>query len=362
MGRQAAGPERPRPSCPINAGGTNYVDFAALKQTGAPSLATITVAGVPVTLGALLVTTPRWSSRRTSDCRSALLFRTRTAPKRRRARSGVRRRREKAAIIAAGDPGQRTADPNFRGRPRSGAIASQSSRRAGSTTSPRRPPPRPPISAPNSTTMSAITASAIPASGHSRAAASRASNGGAPTPPISIAPTPSRPPGRPVQPARPAQGFGPQRCHHPHALGAGEHPLPAKARLPDHGPAADWVDSQSAAGPTVGVSTLRTGLVKDYAAVFYPTSRSTRPARLLCRAERRDRRADGPNRFRPRRVEGARRDRGRSARRHRRRASLHRWRERVMNPKAINTIRVFPNASSIGAPARWTAMTVRIGI
>jgi len=35
-------------------------------------------------------------------------------------------------------------------------------------------------------------------------------------------------------------------------------------------PPADWTDSQKAAGPTVGVNTLRIGLVKDYSAVFYP--------------------------------------------------------------------------------------------
>ena len=35
-------------------------------------------------------------------------------------------------------------------------------------------------------------------------------------------------------------------------------------------PPADWTDSQKAAGPTVGVNTLRIGLVKDYAAIFYP--------------------------------------------------------------------------------------------
>ncbi|MDB5948008.1 MAG: phage tail sheath family protein, partial [Ramlibacter sp.] len=35
-------------------------------------------------------------------------------------------------------------------------------------------------------------------------------------------------------------------------------------------PPANWPDSQKAAGPAVGVNTLRVGLVKDYAAVFYP--------------------------------------------------------------------------------------------
>lgn len=119
-------------------------------------------------------------------------------------------------------------------------------------------------------------------------------------------------------------------------------------------PPDDWDDSQEATDPMIGVATLRPGLVKDYAAVFYPNllineagvNRPVGPsgaiAGLMARIDssRGVWKAPAGTEADLRGVVGLE----------------HRFSDAengVMNPKAVNTLRVFPNGI-----VNWGARTM----
>jgi phage tail sheath protein FI len=119
-------------------------------------------------------------------------------------------------------------------------------------------------------------------------------------------------------------------------------------------PPADWTDSQSAVSPATGVNTLRVGLVKDHAAVYYPRLKINEAGRdvmvgpsgaiagLMGRidATRGVWKAPAGTEADLRGVTGV----------ERRFSDLENG---VMNPKAVNTIRVFPNGI-----VNWGARTM----
>lgn len=119
-------------------------------------------------------------------------------------------------------------------------------------------------------------------------------------------------------------------------------------------PPSDWTTAQQAAGPAVGVDTLRNGLVKDHAAVFYPNLRITEAGKdlfvgpsgaiagLMARidAARGVWKAPAGTEADLRGVTGVQ----------------YRFtvgENGVMNPKGVNTIRVFPNGI-----VNWGARTM----
>ncbi|MBX9664448.1 phage tail sheath subtilisin-like domain-containing protein [Novosphingobium sp.] len=119
-------------------------------------------------------------------------------------------------------------------------------------------------------------------------------------------------------------------------------------------PPSDWTTAQQAAGPAVGVDTLRSGLVKDHAAVFYPNLRITEAGKdlfvgpsgaiagLMARidAARGVWKAPAGTEADLRGVTGVQ----------------YRFTDGengVMNPKGVNTIRVFPNGI-----VNWGARTM----
>ncbi|MDT8999136.1 phage tail sheath subtilisin-like domain-containing protein [Paucibacter sp. APW11] len=119
-------------------------------------------------------------------------------------------------------------------------------------------------------------------------------------------------------------------------------------------PPSNWSDSQAAAGPMVGVNTLRVGLVKDHAAVFYPRLKINEggkdvfvgPAGAIAGLMGR---IDG-TRGVWKAPAGTEADlRGITGVEKR----FSDGENGVMNPKAINTIRVFPNGI-----VNWGARTM----
>jgi uncharacterized protein len=119
-------------------------------------------------------------------------------------------------------------------------------------------------------------------------------------------------------------------------------------------PPSDWTDSQSAAGPSAGVTTLRVGLVKDHAAVFYPRVKINEagrdvfvgPAGAIAGLMGRIDSARGVWKA----PAGTEADlRGVTGVEYR----FTDGENGVMNPKAINTIRVFPNGI-----VNWGARTM----
>lgn len=119
-------------------------------------------------------------------------------------------------------------------------------------------------------------------------------------------------------------------------------------------PPSNWPDSQTAAGATAGVNTLRVGLVKDYAAVFYPRLKvndgskdvavgpSGAIAGLMARIDgtRGVWKAPAGTEADLRGITGVE-------------LRFSDGENGVMNPKAINTIRVFPNGI-----VNWGARTM----
>lgn len=109
-------------------------------------------------------------------------------------------------------------------------------------------------------------------------------------------------------------------------------------------PPADWTGSQTAAGPTVGVGTLRIGLVKDHAAIFFPRLKINEGGREVLVGP------SGAIAGLIGRIDGTRgvwkAPAGTEADLRGVTGLEYRFTDGengVMNPKAINTIRVFPN-------------------
>ena len=119
-------------------------------------------------------------------------------------------------------------------------------------------------------------------------------------------------------------------------------------------PPSDWTTAQQAAGPAVGVDTLRNGLVEDHVAVFYPNLRITEAGKDLFVGP------SGAIAGLMARVDAARgvwkAPAGTEADLRGVTGVQYRFTDGengVMNPKGVNTIRVFPNGI-----VNWGARTM----
>jgi hypothetical protein len=257
---------------PTYAAGTNYIDFAALPQTGGAALGQITIAGRSVVLGPILHTTPTVAVLPDTPITNPRFFQDRNSVKPPappdRVSDGVR---EKWGIIAAAIQQARSNDPAF---PWTAEV--WGSRLAI-------------LAATGSDNISGVVATSGTDIGPNFNASVRyyslgttgaigfqdngvaGNDGGAPTPAdyarayqeidreVDLFNLLVLPKDRDHTDATTRMLWGPASifCRNRRAF-----------LIMD--PPADWIDSQKAAGPVVGVNTLRVGLVKDYAAVFYP--------------------------------------------------------------------------------------------
>ncbi|GEN98724.1 hypothetical protein NSE01_05570 [Novosphingobium sediminis] len=350
---------RPAPNgvvfVPDHASGTAAVAFAALKQTGATSLGKITIGGVDVPLGPLLATTPTAVAAPAVPIADPRFFQDRNSAKPAGppdpVSDGVR---EKLGLIASAIQGFRAANPLF---PWTAEVCG--SRLAIL-----------PVNGPD-TLSAAVSTSGTdigPNFNQNTRYYSLGSAGGAfqsgVVPGVNGGPPSAADYERAYQTAdREIDLFNllvlPKDSGHVDATtralwGPASIFCQRRRAFLIMDPPSDWTDSQKAAGPAVGVDTLRIGLVKDYAALFYPNLKITEAGKdvfvgpsgaiagLMARidASRGVWKAPAGTEADLRGVTGVQ----------------YRFTDGengVMNPKGINTIRVFPNGI-----VNWGARTM----
>lgn len=331
---------------PDIAASTNYVDFAQIRQTGGTAITDIVVAGTSIPLGPLLATTPAVAVLPDVPVVDARFFQDRNSVTRPAppdpVSDGVR---EKWGIIAASIQAQRSADPAF---PWTAEVwgsrlaiipVSGSDNLSGAVTT-------------GGTDIGPDFLSNVrhyslgnTGAGAFQTAGVLGNDGGAPTAAdyeraylevdrevdlfnLLVLPKDS---GHSDATSRMLWGGASVFCQRRRAF-----------LIMD--PPADWTDSQTAASPSVGVNTLRIGLVKDHAAVFFPRLKINEGGRdvlvgpsgaiagLMGRID--------SSRGVWKAPAGTEADlRGVTGVEYR----FSDGENGVMNPKAVNTIRVFPN-------------------
>jgi len=331
---------------PDLAGSTNLVDFAGLRQTGGAALTDIVVAGTSIPLGPLLATTPTVAVLPDTPIANPRFFQDRNsvepAAPPDRVSDGVR---EKLGIIAAAIQGQRAANPAFPwtaevwGARLAVVAASGSDNLSGALSTGGTN-----IGADFITNVRHYSLGTTGA-GAFQTAGVMGNDGGPPT-----AADYER---AYLEIDREVDLFNllvlPKDAGHSDATsrmlwGPASIFCQRRRAFLVMDPPADWIDSQSAAGPAAGVNTLRIGLVKDHAAVFFPRLKINEGGRdvfvgpsgaiagLMGRidAARGVWKAPAGTEADLRGITGVE-------------YRFSDGENGVMNPKAINTIRVFPN-------------------
>lgn len=342
--------KRPAPNgivfLPDYAAGTNYADFAELPQTGANALGKITVAGVDVTLGPILATTPTIAVAPDTPIANPVFFQDKNSvtpsatpdP----VSDGVR---EKWGIIAAAILAQRTADPQFPwtaevwGSRLAIVPANGADNLSGSIVT-------------TGTNIGTDFNNNVRYYSLGNTGAGLFQSGGV----LGIdggAPSAADYERAYLEIDREVDLFNllvlPKDSGHQDATtrmlwGPASIFCQRRRAFLIMDPPDDWTDSQKASGPTVGVNTLRVGLVKDFAAVFYPNVKINEGGREI---------AVGPSGAIAGlmgRIDGTRgvwkAPAGTEADLRGITGVQYKFTDGengVMNPKGINTIRVFPN-------------------
>lgn len=266
---------RPAPNgivfLPDYAAGGNYVDFAAMRQTGGSALAKISIGGIDIVLGPLLATSPAIAAAPDMPVTAPRFFQDRNSVKRATppdpVSDGVR---EKWAIIAAAIQAKRATDPQF---PWTAEL--WGSRLAIL-----------PATGTDGLSANIVAAGGLGADFNANVRYYSLGNSSAGA--FYSGGVPGHDGGPPsaadyerayLEIDREVDLFNllvlPKDADHSDATtrmlwGPASIFCQRRRAFLIMDPPADWRDSQAASGPTVGVNTLRIGLIKDHAAIFYP--------------------------------------------------------------------------------------------